>query len=116
MVSSTRQRSSKRPREYHDVELNEQVRKRFKKLEEENRELREAMDDLKGLVECPVCLTVPRQGSPMPVCSNGHFVCLRCRDQIRQAAGLEEEEVGQAVIILAKQLRLKGSRLAKELG
>ena len=33
-----------------------------------------------------------------------------------QAAGLEEEEVGQAVIILAKQLRLKGSRLAKELG
>ena len=33
-----------------------------------------------------------------------------------QAAGLEEEEVGQAVTILAKQLRLKGSRLAKELG
>ena len=33
-----------------------------------------------------------------------------------QADGLEEEEVGRAVIILAKQLRLKGSRLAKELG
>ena len=32
-----------------------------------------------------------------------------------QAAGLEEEEVGQAVTILAKQLRLKGSRRAKEL-
>ena len=31
-----------------------------------------------------------------------------------QGAGLEEE-VGQAVIILAKQLRLKGSRRAKEL-
>ena len=32
-----------------------------------------------------------------------------------QAAGLEEEEGGQAVTILAKQLRLKGSRRAKEL-
>ena len=111
MVSSTRQRSSKRPREYHDVELNERVRKRFKKLEEENRELREAMDDLKGLVECPVCLNLPRQGSPMPVCSNGHFVCLACRDQIRQAAGLEEAKCPSCMVVLGNATSVLASRV-----
>ena len=114
MVSSTRQRSSKRPREDHDDELNERARKRFKKLEEENRELREAMDDLKGLVECPVCLTVPRQGSPMPVCSNGHFVCLACRDQIRQAAGLEEAKCPSCMVALGSATSLIASRLVEK--
>ena len=111
MVSASGKRSSKRPRDYHDVELNEHVRKRFKKLEEENRELREAMDDLKGLVECPVCLTVPRQGSPMPVCSNGHFVCLACRDQIRQAAGLEEAKCPSCMVVLGNATSVLASRV-----
>ena len=46
------------------------------------------MEELRGMVECPVCLSVPRQGGPVPVCSNGHFVCRTCRDRIRQEATL----------------------------
>ena len=89
------------------VEEEDDMSKRMMELEEENRRLREVeienwrlrevemehkevMKELKGMVECPVCLSVPKQGSPMPVCSNGHFICISCRDRIRREA---EEEV-----------------------
>ena len=45
----------------------------------ENKQLRELVEELKGVVECPVCLVLPREGGPVPVCSNGHFVCRTCR-------------------------------------
>ena len=28
-------------------------------------------------VECPVCFDIPRK-APIPVCPNGHVVCVRC--------------------------------------
>ena len=95
MVNESSDGPSKRPRmnnvidlaEYDDV-LNrvqelEKENRRLKKVERENKELRDAMNELRGMVECPVCLLVPRQGGPLPVCSNGHFVCCTCRDRIR---------------------------------
>ena len=45
----------------------------------ENKQLRDLVEELKGVVECPVCLVLPREGGPVPVCSNGHFVCRTCR-------------------------------------
>ena len=49
------------------------------KLRMENKQLRELVEELKGVVECTVCLVLPRDGGPVPVCNNGHFVCRTCR-------------------------------------
>ena len=35
-------------------------------------------EQLKGKIECPVCLEIPRS-SPAYVCPNGHFVCSKCK-------------------------------------
>ena len=45
----------------------------------ENKQLRELVEELKGVVRCQVCWVLPRDGLPVPVCSNGHFVCRNCR-------------------------------------
>ena len=45
----------------------------------ENKQLRELVEELKGVVECQVCWVLPRDPGPVPVCSNGHFVCRTCR-------------------------------------
>ena len=36
------------------------------------------LNQLRDKIECPVCMEVPRSG-PVPVCSNGHFVCKKCK-------------------------------------
>ena len=36
------------------------------------------LEEVKGKIEGPVCLVIPRSG-PVPVCPNGHFVCLVCQ-------------------------------------
>ena len=41
------------------------------------------------LVECPVCLTLPRKG-PVPCCANGHLVCSPCLGKLREEAMLEQ--------------------------
>ena len=50
-----------------------------KNLEAEKKELKEqnknVEKELRGLIECPVCLMAPRERGPVPVCSNGHIVC-----------------------------------------
>jgi len=38
-------------------------------------------DELKDLLECPVCLRVPR-GSPIYQCARGHVVCSDCRPNV----------------------------------
>ena len=45
----------------------------------ENKQLRELVEELKGVVECQVCWVLPKDPGPVPVCSNGHFVCRNCR-------------------------------------
>ena len=80
--------------------MQKEVMEEIKKLEEENKvlnvennklreetselkKLKGVMEELGSMVECPVCLCLPRLGGPVPVCSNGHFVCLPCKDKIR---------------------------------
>ena len=41
------------------------------------------------LVECPVCLTLPRKG-PVPCCANGHLVCSPCLGKLREENKLEQ--------------------------
>ena len=41
------------------------------------------------LVECPVCLTLPRKG-PVPCCANGHLVCSPCLAKLREENKLEQ--------------------------
>merc|ERR1719352_88393 len=38
-------------------------------------------EELKDLLECPVCLRVPR-GSPIYQCARGHVVCSDCRPNV----------------------------------
>ena len=92
--------------------------KRITELEEENRRLREVemehkevMKALKGMIECPVCLSVPRQGSPMPVCSNGHFICISCRDRIRQEAGEVEAKCPSCLVNLGNATSLLAAKV-----
>ena len=44
---------------------------------------------LRKLVECPVCLTLPRAG-PVPCCANGHLVCSPCLGRLREENKLEQ--------------------------
>ena len=43
----------------------------------------ELEEKLQNLIECPVCLTLPRAG-PVPCCANGHFVCSPCLGKLRE--------------------------------
>ena len=44
---------------------------------------------LRKLVECPVCLKLPRKG-PVPCCANGHVVCSPCFGKMREEDELEQ--------------------------
>ena len=44
---------------------------------------------LQKLVECPVCLTLPRNG-PVPCCANGHLVCSPCLEKLRGEDRMEQ--------------------------
>ncbi len=37
--------------------------------------------EIQSLLECPVCLTIPRD-LPIPSCPSGHIVCQTCRPQV----------------------------------
>jgi len=52
--------------------------KERKECEKKVDKFEEIFDQLKGKIECPVCLEIPRSG-PAYVCPNGHFVCSKCK-------------------------------------
>jgi len=55
------------------------------KVEEERVKIEKMSKELQSQVECPVCLSMPREDKPVPCCPQGHFVCSTCRDDsIRQ--------------------------------
>ena len=112
MVGNNTGRPPKRPRVDKCVDLAEHVE--LKQLKDENKQLREAMEELKGMVECPVCLKVPHQGGPLPVCSNGHFLCLSCRDRIRQEALEQEAKCPSCMVNLGNNTSLLASRLLEK--
>ena len=39
-------------------------------------------DDLKDILECPVCWTIPFEG-PIYQCENGHIVCKDCHPKLK---------------------------------
>ena len=127
MVGQSSSGPSKRPRTDNLLE-DVDIRNRMRELEEENKRLKEVeqkvkeleevekenkgvMAELMGMVECPVCLLVPKQGGPVPVCSNGHFVCRTCRDRIRQEAGELVAKCPSCMVDLGNTTSLIASRL-----
>ena len=63
------------------------------KVEDEKAKLEDAKNKLeaklRNLVECPVCLALPRKG-PVPCCANGHLVCSPCLGKLREENKLEQ--------------------------
>ena len=49
----------------------------YKKSVEEGKKRKQVLEELQMLVECPVCLTTPKEG-PMPCCPAGHLTCAPC--------------------------------------
>jgi len=49
-----------------------------RELEKKVDKFENIFDQLKGKVECPVCLEIPRS-SPAYVCPNGHIICNKCK-------------------------------------
>ena len=82
MVGQSSSGPSKRPRTdnlLEDVDIRNRMReleeenkqmkednKHMKEVDRENKELKDAMAELRGMVECPVCLHVPKLGGPVP--------------------------------------------------
>ena len=52
------------------------------RLEEEKVRVEKMSKEQQKLVECPVCLTLPREDRAVPCCPQGHFVCSPCMDQL----------------------------------
>ena len=67
-------------------ETKNKVEREKMKVEDEKNKL-EAK--LRKLVECPVCLALPRKG-PVPCCANGHLVCSPCLGKLREENKLEQ--------------------------
>merc|ERR1719222_1119466 len=52
------------------------------KVEEERVKMEKLSQELRKQVECPVCLTMPREDGAIPCCPQGHFVCSTCWDKL----------------------------------
>jgi len=55
----------------------------YKKAVEEVKKYKQVLEELQMLVECPVCMTTPKEG-PMPCCPAGHLTCAPCLEAIRK--------------------------------
>ena len=51
-------------------------------VEEERVKINKMSKELRTQVECPVCLTMPREDRPVPCCPLGHIVCSTCKDNL----------------------------------
>jgi len=78
-----------------------EVERKMTKVEDEKLRFEEK---LRKLVECPVCLTLPRIG-PVPCCANGHLVCSTCLERMRGENNLDcptcREPFGEGKSLLA---------------
>ena len=55
----------------------------YKKAVEEVRKGKQVLEELQMLVECPVCMTTPKEG-PMPCCPAGHLTCAPCLQALKK--------------------------------
>ena len=55
----------------------------YKKVVEESKKSKQVLEELQMLVECPVCMTTPKEG-PMPCCPAGHLTCAPCLEALRK--------------------------------
>ena len=86
-----------------------------KKVEELSREefveevtkYRKLISELKCTMECPVCLTIPREG-PVPCCPRGHLICTVCLDKMEEAGNRKcpkcRDPMGKGKSLLGKVL------------
>ena len=63
--------------------LEEQLVDHKKKLEEQEAGHKKMLAEQQKIVQCPVCLQMPREG-PVPCCSHGHFICSQCLDEMKK--------------------------------
>ena len=59
------------------VIISQEMLVNYKKSVEEAKKCKQLLEELQMLVECPVCLTTPKEG-PMPCCPAGHLTCSPC--------------------------------------
>ena len=78
-----------------------------KELVEEVIKHRTLMREVKAKMECPVCLSIPREG-PVPCCPRGHLVCTSCLEKMKQggqrACPTCRGPMGEGKSLLAKVL------------
>ena len=64
------------------------------------------MTELRGMVKCPVCLSIPEEG-PIPSCPRGHLVCQPCHHGMIEGRLSNcptcREPMGKNVSLLAKK-------------
>ena len=57
-------------------------------LQKELNNFKNVVETMKGKVECPVCMEIPKRG-PVPMCCNGHFICSPCLDKRKRDSKYE---------------------------
>ncbi len=75
-----RELTQSRRHEHELAEDNRQLRMQNELLEKRCAESAADLDSLGDDVQCPVCLTLPREPQS---CPRGHSICLECRQQVR---------------------------------
>ena len=85
--------ASRNKKMFEMEESQNKVERKMMKAENENIKLKDEknkfVSKLRKLVECPVCLALPRAG-PVPCCANGHFVCPPCLRKLREKNKLDQ--------------------------
>ena len=60
-------------------------------------------EDLKDVLECPICLMVPNYG-PIYQCQNGHIVCKDCHSKLSECSQCRSRQISIRALYLEKIL------------
>jgi hypothetical protein len=75
-------------------------------MESISRDMEDKLKNLEEVLECPVCLSVPRTGTPVYECSNSHIICGSC------AKGIPDRKCPTCRVIFSVN---KSSRIVEKL-
>ena len=76
------------------------------KVEEDRVKMEKLSKELQSQVECPVCLTLPREDKAVPCCPQGHIVCTTCttcRDKSFRQANFLSHYIGSKFLFSSPQ-------------